>query len=195
MKILNLLKEKYGVREHFVGKPIYVLVGAILSAQCTDEVVAEVMGKLVKKYKNVEDFVGLKLDDIRKTGFYKNKGKNIKEACKIIIRDFNGRVPSEMDELVKLPGVGRKTANVILQSGFGIVSGVTVDTHVIRLSYRLGWTKSKNPEIIERDLMKLFSKKYWRELPGLLKSLGRDVCKSKPRCSECVLENVCVKNF
>ena len=178
--------------------PLQLLIATILSAQCTDKRVNGVTSSLFKKYSTVEKFAGASLRDLEKdiysTGFFKNKAKNIKSTCQKIVSKHEGLVPSSMKELIQLPGVGRKTANVVLGNAFSIFSGVVVDTHVRRLSFRLGWTESQNPEIIERDLMERVPKKKWIQFSHWLIQHGRAVCKSrKPNCSLCFLEEECPK--
>ena len=173
-----------------------LLVATILSAQCTDERVNIVTADLFRKYSSAKDYVGVDQSeleqDIRSTGFYRNKAKAIQGACKIISERYEGRVPDTMDELLALPGVARKTANVVLGNAFGIASGVVVDTHVGRLSQRLGLTTHEQPEKIERDLMELVPEKDWIDFSHLLIYHGRQVCKArKPLCEECVIEQLC----
>lgn len=199
-KIIGLLKKQYPDAKYYLNfsNPLELLVAAILSAQVRDEVVNSVTKDLFKKYKKAEDYSKADLDelvkDIKKISFAGNKAKNIKEACSILLEKYNGKVPDKMEDLVELPGIGRKTANAILQNAFDIVEGVVVDTHVIRVSYRLGWTKNANPEKIEQDLMKSTDKKYWKEIPHLLKAHGRAICKAPvPSCSKCVLNKLCPK--
>lgn len=175
--------------------PLELLIATILSAQCTDKRVNVVTESLFKKYKRVEDYAMAKPEvleeEIRQTGFFKNKTKSIINCCTMILHDFGGDIPQEMEDLVKLPGVGRKTANVILAGAYG-KQAIPVDTHVIRLSNRLGLTKSKNPDIIEQDLMKVIPKENWSRFATALILHGRRVCSArKPLCSECVLYDEC----
>jgi len=177
-----------------------LLVATILSAQCTDERVNKVTPLLFKKYKGISDYANAKLEefenDIRSTGFYKNKAKNIIAAAKKVLSEFNGNVPNTMEGLTGLPGIGRKTANVILSSGFGIVEGIVVDTHVIRLSNRMGLTKSSNPDKIEQDLMKIIPKNDWAVFSHLLILHGRKICKARrPLCGECKINKLCPSAF
>ena len=177
-----------------------LLVATILSAQCTDERVNKVTPLLFKKYKDISDYANAKLEefenDIRSTGFYKNKAKNIIVAAKKVLSEFNGNVPNTMEGLTGLPGIGRKTANVILSSGFGIVEGIVVDTHVIRLSNRMGLTKSSNPDKIEQDLMKIIPKNDWAVFSHLLILHGRKICKARrPLCGECKINKLCPSAF
>ncbi len=177
-RILELKKQfphaKYYL--HF-SNPLELLVAAILSAQARDEVVNSVTLALFKKYKTAKDYANTNLQelikDISRISFAGNKAKMIKATCKILVEKHGGRVPASMEELVKLPGIGRKTANTILINAFGRVEGIPVDTWVIKLSQEFGWTKEKNPEKIERDLMRLVPKKHWKEIAYLLKAYGR----------------------
>ncbi|MEK7867741.1 MAG: endonuclease III [Candidatus Omnitrophota bacterium] len=177
-----------------------LLVATILSAQCTDVRVNKVTPVLFKKYKTVSDFAKASLKefekDIYSTGFYKNKAKGIIGSAKKILNEFNGNVPDTMEGLISLPGIGRKTSNVILSSGFGIVVGIVVDTHVIRLSGRLGLTENKGPDKIEEDLMKLVPRKDWGIVSHLLILHGRKVCKARrPLCSDCAINKLCPSAF
>jgi len=172
------------------------LIATILSAQCTDERVNIVTKELFKKYKTPEDYLNVSNEelenDIRSTGFFKNKTKTIKNLCKTLVEKHNGEVPPSMEELTKIPGIGRKTANVVLSQAFGIVEGITVDTHVLRVSHRLGLTDKKDPEKVEIDLMEKFSKDKWYQLSMLLILHGRKICVAKkPKCGECFLNDLC----
>ncbi len=198
LKILNLLKENYGEVKPFLkfSNPLESLIATILSAQCTDERVNLVTKKLFKKYKSLKDYIKVPQEeleeDIKSTGFYKNKAKTIKNLCLTLKEKYGGEVPPSMEELTKIPGIGRKTANVVLSQAFGIVEGITVDTHVLRLSQRLGFTKEKDPEKVERDLMKIFIKEDWYQLSMLLILHGRRICNAKkPLCDKCFLNKVC----
>ncbi|MDQ3819239.1 MAG: endonuclease III [Acidobacteriota bacterium] len=178
------------------SNPLELLVATILSAQCTDERVNKVTAALFRKYKRCEDYTSVEQTelerDIHSTGFYRNKAKAIQAACRIIAEKHGGRVPDTMDELLALPGVARKTANVVLGNAFRITSGIVVDTHVARLSERLGLTEHTQPEKIERDLMELVPRKDWIDFSHLMVTHGRKVCNArKPLCEECVVENLC----
>jgi endonuclease III len=178
------------------SNPLELLVATILSAQCTDERVNIVTADLFRKYRKAEDFINVEQieleQDIRSTGFYRNKAKAIQGACRLLVEQHGGRVPSTLDELLELPGVARKTANVVLGNAFGISSGVVVDTHVGRLSQRLGLTVHEQPEKIERDLIELVPQKDWVDFAHLLIYHGRAVCKArKPECASCTLEDLC----
>lgn len=175
-----------------------LLIATILSAQCTDERVNIVTAELFRKYDGPKDYLGVDEEelqaDIRSTGFFRNKTKSIRGASERIVDEFGGEVPDNMDDLLTLPGVARKTANVVLGNAFGIASGVVVDTHVKRLSYRLGLTDEKTPEKIEKDLMELVPKKHWVMFSHWLIYHGRRVCKArKPDCGNCVLNGICPK--
>ena len=174
---------------------IDLLVAIILSAQCTDVRVNIVTKELFKKYRTVGDYASAKQEELEKeiysTGFYHNKAKNIINMAKAVVADFGGVIPSDINELVKLPGVGRKTASVFLAEYFKLPA-IAVDTHVIRVSGRLGLTKSKNPDVIERDLAKLIDKKDWRLVNLYLVLFGRYYCKAtRPLCQECKLKKFC----
>jgi len=178
--------------------PFQLLVATILSAQCTDVRVNMVTPALFKKYPTPAKMAAAEQDDletlIRSTGFFRNKAKSIKGAATRIHEYHDGEVPATMDELLKLPGVARKTANVVLGNAFNINVGMVVDTHIGRLGKRLGFTKSENPTIVERDLMALFPSETWCELAHLLIYHGRQVCSSrKPACDRCTLAEFCPK--
>jgi endonuclease-3 len=197
-KIIARLKKEYPDAECSLRhtNPLELLVATILSAQCTDERVNIVTADLFRKYRDCEDYTKVpqvELEgDIRSTGFYRNKAKAIQGACKLICEQHDGRVPDRIEELLALPGVARKTANVVLGNAFGITSGVVVDTHVGRLSQRLGLTDNNQPEKIERDLMELVPKKDWIDFSHLLIYHGRKVCKARtPLCDQCVVEAYC----
>jgi len=175
-----------------------LLIATILSAQCTDARVNIVTADLFRKYRGPTDYLKVpqtELErDIHSTGFFRNKSKNIQAACKRIIDEYNGEVPRTMPEMLSLGGVARKTANVVLGNAFGIASGVVVDTHVARLSLRLGLTANTNPEKIEQDLQQLVPKRDWIIFPHLMISHGRTICIArKPKCLECPLNNICPK--
>lgn len=175
-----------------------LLIATILSAQCTDERVNIVTADLFRKYRRPEDYVETPQEeleaDVRSTGFFRNKAKNIKAACERIVTVYGGEVPRNMEDLLTLGGVARKTANVVLGNAFGIASGVVVDTHVKRLSNRLGLTTQKDPVKIEKDLEKLVPKKDWVMFSHWLIHHGRQVCNArKPDCGNCVLEKICPK--
>jgi endonuclease III len=173
-----------------------LLIATILSAQCTDERVNIVTSTLFRKYRGPQDFVNASQeeleDDIRSTGFFRNKAKNIRAASQRLLDEYGGKVPNTMDDLLTLSGVARKTANVVMGNAFGLASGVVVDTHVSRLSQRLGLTDEKTPEKIELDLQALVPKKDWVMFSHWLIYHGRQVCHArKPKCSVCVLGDQC----
>ncbi len=197
-RILGELERLYPNPRHYLDfeGPFQLLVATILSAQCTDEKVNAVTRDLFARYPSPLDLAGERLETIeaavRPTGFYRNKAKAIQGAARAVVERFGGRVPDTMDELLTLPGIARKSANAILQHGFGKVVGIVVDTHVIRVAGRLGWTRNTDPEKIERDLMELFEQETWRALPFYLKSHGRAVCKAPvPRCGACAVAALC----
>ena len=173
-----------------------LLIATILSAQCTDERVNIVTADLFRKYHGPEDYLKVEQTelekDIHSTGFFRNKSKNIQGACRRLIDEFGGQIPRSMDEILTLPGVARKTGNVVLGNAFGIASGIVVDTHVGRLSQRLGLTTNENAEKIENDLLQLVPKRYWIMFPHWLITHGRQICTArKPKCRQCVLANIC----
>ncbi|PYS83765.1 MAG: endonuclease III [Acidobacteria bacterium] len=173
-----------------------LLIATILSAQCTDERVNIVTADLFRKYRRPEDYLKVPAvelqQDVRTTGFFRNKTKSIQGACKMLVEEFGGEVPKAMDELLKLPGVARKTANVVLGVAYGIAAGVVVDTHVSRLSQRLRLTNQKDAGKIEADLMELVPRKDWIIFSHLLIFHGRRVCKARrPLCEDCVVERLC----
>jgi endonuclease-3 len=175
-----------------------LLVATILSAQCTDERVNIVTETLFRKYRKPEDYLRVEQTelelDIRPTGFFRNKAKSIQGASQKIIEDFGGELPQTMEEMLTLNGVARKTANVVLGNAFGIASGVVVDTHVSRVSHRLGLTENIVPEKIEKDLAELVPREDWIMFPHWLIFHGRRICKArKPKCGECVLNDICPK--
>jgi endonuclease-3 len=196
-KIRKILREIYPEvkTQLFHQNPFQLLVATILSAQCTDKQVNQVTPVLFKRFKTPADFAGAPLKSIEKlirpTGFFHNKAKNIKNCSKAILDRHSGRVPQTMEELLKLPGVGRKTANVVLGAAFGI-SGVVVDTHVARISARLGLTENKDPVKIEFDLMEIVPKRAWNDFSLQLIFFGRETCMArKPKCPTCPLNKLC----
>ncbi len=197
-KALGELKKLYPGPRHYLrfDNPFQLLVATILSAQCPDDKVNEVTGPLFERYKSPRDFAGERIERIeeavRPTGFYRNKAKAVKGAAQAIVERFGGKVPGTMDELVTLPGIARKSANAILQHGFDSVVGIVVDTHVIRVAGRLGWTKEKDPVKIERDLMELFPESEWKWIPFYMKNHGRAVCRAPmSKCGECAISSLC----
>lgn len=196
-QILSFLKEAYpDARCHLnFSDPLELLIGSILSAQCTDERVNRVTPVLFKKYTCAGDFAEAKLDelenDIRSTGFFRNKARSIKKCCQSIMKDHAGMVPDNIGELVKLPGVGRKTANVIIGNYFK-KPGMIVDTHIRRLSNRLGLTTENDPVKIEYELMRILPEREWTFFSNALGDHGRNICKSrKPLCFKCDIYDIC----
>jgi endonuclease-3 len=178
------------------SNPMELLVATILSAQCTDEVVNKITSPLFKKYPSITDYAGADIiefeQDIKSAGFYHNKAKNIIASANLIIEKYHGNVPDSMEDLIDLPGVARKTANIVLYNAFGIIDGIAVDTHVSRLSQRLGLSKNTDPVKIEKDLMQIIPRNLWGSFPYLLIEHGRAVCIArKPKCKFCVLNDIC----
>jgi endonuclease-3 len=178
------------------SNPMELLVATILSAQCTDEVVNRITVPLFKKYTTVKDYASAEITefetDIKSVGFYHNKAKNIIAAANLISQKFGGKVPSTMSELITLPGVARKTANIVLYNAYGITEGIAVDTHVARLSQKLGLSANSDPVKIEKDLMQIIPQKIWGSFSYLLIEHGRAVCIArKPKCKICTLNDIC----
>jgi endonuclease-3 len=182
------------------SNPFELLVATILSAQCTDERVNMVTADLFRKYRKPEDYLKVpprELEkDIQSTGFFRNKTKSLQGTAKVLTEQYGGEVPHTMDELLELPGVARKTANVVLGNAFDIHAGVVVDTHVTRLSHRLGFTQQKTAEKIELDLIEIVPKKDWVIFPHLMIYHGRKICKARnPLCAECAVEKQCPSSY
>jgi endonuclease III len=182
------------------SNPLELLIATQLSAQCTDERVNIVTVDLFRKYRSAEDYAKVSQEeleqDIRPTGFYRNKAKNIRAACQRLITNYGGEVPHTMADLLTLPGVARKTANVVLGNAFGIIEGIVVDTHVGRLARRLGWTANDDPTKVEQDLTHLIPQKDWLNLSHLLIYHGRAICLArKPLCEQCRLAQLCPSAF
>jgi len=202
LKIIELLEKEHRDAKIALNhtNPLELLIATILSAQCTDERVNIVTKTLFKKYRSVEDYAGADLkeleQDIRSTGFYRNKARNIKKCCQMILDKFGSQVPRTMEEILELPGVARKTANIVLSNAYGVVEGIAVDTHVRRLSRILGLTANDNPDKIEQDLMKLVPKSKWMRFTELLIFHGRKTCTAKrPKCETCVVNKLCPSAF
>jgi endonuclease-3 len=198
LEIIKRLKKEYPELKTalYFRSPFELLVATILSAQATDTLVNKVTGNLFKKYRSVKDYADASLPTLQKDlssiNFYKNKAKNIQGSAKIILERFNSKVPKTMEELISLPGVARKTANIILSNAYGINEGIAVDTHVKRLAYRLGLSKNQDPVKIEKDLMILISKEEWGNFSHLLIFHGRRICQAKkPKHQECILYDIC----
>jgi endonuclease III len=197
-KLISYFEKKYGKISCFLDhkNPYELITAVILSAQCTDARVNKVTPKLFKKYPTVEKLALSKLPDlenlIKSTGFYKNKAKNLLNMANQIVSNHNGLIPDDMESLLKLSGVGRKTANVVLGTAFNKAAGVVVDTHVKRISKLLGLTKSENPEEIEKDLNKIIPKQYWDLFSLWLISHGREICIARrPNCDICPVNKLC----
>lgn len=198
--ILNRLRKAYPKAQTALDhrSALELLVATILSAQCTDARVNKVTPGLFKRFRKASDYAKAdspELEEmIRSTGFFRNKTKSIQGACRKIVDEFGGEVPETMDELLSLPGVARKTANVLLGNYFGKACGVVVDTHVFRLSHRMGFSTAKTPDQVEKDLTALFPTKDWIDLGNVLIHHGRAVCSARqPKCNDCVVESRCPK--
>lgn len=202
LRIIELLEKEFPdarIALHYTN-PLELLIATILSAQCTDERVSTVTKTLFKKYRKAKDYANADLEEleqeIKSTGFYRNKAKNVKKCCQILVEKFHSQAPQTMSELLELPGVARKTANIVLQNAYGVVEGIAVDTHVRRVSARLGLTENEDPDKIEQDLMRIVPKEKWMRITDLLIFLGRRVCAArKPKCQACVLNRVCLSVF
>lgn len=197
-EIIDALVEKYSDAKCSLdyNTPLELLIAVILSAQSTDAMINRITPRLFTELKTAEDFANCdikKLEElIKSSGFYHNKAKNIKAACKVISEDFNGEVPKTMEELTYLPGVGRKTANVVMLNAFGICEGIAVDTHAKRISNRLGLSDKTEPLKIEQDLLKLIPRESWYKMNHLFVYHGRAQCTSrKPKCDECCVGKFC----
>lgn len=202
LKIIGLLEQEYPKAKIALNytNPLELLVATMLSAQCTDERVNIVTRILFKKYRRPEDYAEAYLmeleQEIKSTGFYRNKAKNIKKACQILVEKFHSQVPKTMEEMLELPGVARKTANIVLSNAYGVVEGIAVDTHVRRTSKRLGLTENEDADKIEEDLMQIVPKDKWMRITDLLIFLGRNVCiAKKPKCEICALNKICPAAF
>jgi endonuclease-3 len=201
-KIIKLLEKEHSdakIALHYAN-PLELLIATILSAQCTDERVNIVTKTLFRKYRSVEDYADADLkeleDDVRSTGFYRNKAKNIKKCCQMLIEKFNSEIPRTMEEILQLPGVARKTANIVLSNAYGVIEGIAVDTHVRRLAQRLGLTENDDPNKIEQDLMLIIPRSQWMRITDLLIFHGRRICTAKkPKCGECVVNKLCPSAF
>jgi len=202
LKVMELLEKEHAdakIALHYKN-PLELLVATILSAQATDEQINAITPKLFQKYKTAKDYANTDLSeleqDIKSSGFYHNKAKNLKNSAKLLVEKYNSQVPKTMEELVELPGVARKTANIVLTNAYGVIAGVAVDTHVRRLAQRLGLTENSNPDKIEKDLMNIVPKDKWMRITDLLIFHGRRVCDAKkPKCDVCVLNKICPSAF
>ena len=201
-EVMELLEKEYADAKIALNykNPLELLIATILSAQATDKQINAITSKLFKKYRFAEDYANVDLteleQDIKSSGFYHNKAKNLKNSAKLLVEKHNSQVPKTMEDLVELPGVARKTANIVLFNAYGIISGIAVDTHVRRLAQRLGLTENRNQDKIEKDLMRIVSKDKWMRITDLLIFHGRQVCNArKPRCDVCVLNKICPSAF
>jgi len=195
--ILDTLSGIYGVTKPQLdfNNPFELLIATILSAQCTDRRVNIVTKELFAKYKTPQDYIDADISDLEKmifsTGFYRNKAKNIKNCCSVLLEKYKGTVPADVDKIAELPGAGRKTASVVAGNAFNIPA-IAVDTHVMRITNLLGLVNSKNPEIIERELKLIFPEKYWVQSTHLFIALGREICIARrPKCEVCPLKSIC----
>ncbi len=202
LNIIELLEKKYPNAKTALKyiNPLEILVATILSAQCTDKQVNIVTKSLFIKYKTARDYANADLTElegeVRSTGFYRNKAKNIKNTGRLLVEKYGSKVPNTMEALVELPGVARKTANIVLANAYEIIEGIAVDTHVRRLSKRLGLTENTNPNKIEVDLMDIVPKSQWKRITNLLIFHGRNLCTAKkPKCNKCMLNKICPSAF
>lgn len=197
-KLVEILKQTFPEAKCSLDfkEPFQLLVAVMLSAQCTDERVNKVTPKLFERCKTIGDFANIDISEleslVKPCGFYKNKAANIKASANIIIDKYNGMVPQTMEELTSLPGVGRKSANVIMLEAFGIAEGIAVDTHAKRISNKIGLSNNKEPGKIEQDLLKIFSKEDLKDINHLFMWLGRNICIARrPKCIECSVKDFC----
>ena len=200
-KIIEILKETYPDAKCSLvfTTPFEMLVAVILSAQCTDERVNKTTPSIFSQYKTPEDFANIDIELLEKLihpcGFYKNKAKNIKAAARILVEEYNSTVPETMEELMLLPGVGRKTANVVMLEAFNKPQGIAVDTHCKRLANRIGLSEEKDPEKIEQDLLKLIPKEYYKDANHILIWHGRNTCTARnEKCDDCSIKKYCNYN-
>ncbi|MDE1860718.1 MAG: endonuclease III [Candidatus Micrarchaeota archaeon] len=200
-KAIEALEKEYKDAHYYLNfrTPVDLVAAAILSAQTHDEVVNAVTPELFKKYKTAKDYAGADTEElmgyVKRVTFAGNKARNIINTFKIIEEKYGGKVPNKMEQLVELPGIGRKTANTILINAYGIVEGIPVDTWVIKLSGRIGLSASKDPDDIEQDLMKTVDRKYWKNITYVFKTHGKKVCQSQiPVCSMCLINRTCPRN-
>jgi len=198
MKVIELLEKEYPNAKTALNysNPLEILVATMLSAQTTDRTVNTVTADLFKKYRTPKEYANADIKEleqyIHSTGFYHNKAKNLQKCCQLLVEKFNSQVPKTMDELLELPGVARKTANIVLYNAYGIIAGIAVDTHVNRVSQRLGLTEHDDSVKIEQDLMQITPKEKWMKLTDLLIFHGRQICAAKkPKCEACVLNKYC----
>jgi endonuclease-3 len=199
MELLEKEHKNAKIALHYAN-PLELLVATILSAQATDEQINKITPSLFKKYRKAEDYANVDVkeleQDIKSSGFYHNKARNIKNCCKMLVDKYNSKVPKTMDELLELPGVARKTANIVLTNAYGTVAVIAVDTHVRRLAQRLGFTENNDLNKIEADLMNIVPKEKWMRITDLLIFHGRRVCTAKkPNCAGCILNKICPSAF
>jgi endonuclease-3 len=200
LEIFDRLKKRYPKPEPALAwtNPWELLVATVLAAQCTDERVNKVTPDFFKRWPNIPALANANVSDIEKvvhsTGFFRNKAKNLKAAAQRIMEEYDGEVPKTMADLITLGGVARKTANIVLSNAFGIHEGIAVDTHVKRLTFRMGLTSNTDPVRIEKDLMPLYPKETWGDINHFLVYFGREVCPARnPKCNECELNDICPK--
>jgi endonuclease III len=199
-ELVRVLSGAYKDSHYYLNfkTPIDLLAAAVISAQTRDEVVNKVTPALFSKYRIAKDYANTDEEElikvIKSVSFAGNKAKNIIKTCKILVEKYNGKVPDKMEELIALPGIGRKTANTILINAYGIVEGIPVDTWVIKLSYRFGLSQNKNPDKIESDLKERIPKTYWSKIAYVMKNHGRAICQTVPYCSKCPVSGICLKN-
>ena len=196
--VIDVLEKVYPFRTLQVKKrsPLKILIATILSAQSTDQQVDRVITPLFEKYSTAEAFAKANSAELQgliyTVGYYRQKAKHIQRACHMILDEFNAKVPRTMEELLRLPGVGRKTANIVLNRAFGVVEGIAVDTHVFRIAHRLGFSDGSTPEKVERDLMSLLPFDKWNQINRLLINHGRNFCKARnPQCEICPISHIC----
>jgi len=197
-KVIEMLEKQYPDAKTALNysNPLEMLIATMLSAQTTDAQVNSVTRNLFKKYRTAEDYAKADIkeleQDVRSTGFYHNKARNLQKCSQMLLEKYHSQVPKTMEEMLELPGVARKTANIVLNNAYGIIAGVAVDTHVRRVSQRLGLTENDDPSKIEQDLMQITPKEKWMKLTDLLIFHGRQVCFArKPKCNVCVLNKIC----
>ncbi|MCL5115205.1 MAG: endonuclease III [Candidatus Marsarchaeota archaeon] len=200
-KAIGILKMEYPNAKEILNfsNPLEMMVAIILAARSKDETVNACTSEIFKRYRTAKDYASAKPEEILKhihgILFAGNKVKSIIDACKVLEQKYNGKVPNDMEKLMELPGIGRKSANTILINAFGVAEGIPVDTHVVRVSYRLGLTESQKPDEIEQDLMKSIDKKDWGKISYVIKFHGKAICKAPaPICSRCLLQSLCPKN-
>lgn len=197
-ELVNILRKRYPDAKCSLDfdTPFEMLVAVMLSAQCTDERVNKTTPSIFTKYSTPKDFANIDINELEELihpcGFYKNKAKNIKKCAQMIMEKYNGEVPQTMEALISLPGVGRKSANVVMLEAFGDAQGIAVDTHCKRIANKIGLSDEKEPEKIEQDLLKIFDKEDYKDINHLLIWHGRNTCIARnPKCEECVLKEIC----